>query len=90
MNIAIDFDDTYTQDPDLWFKFIDQCYIAEHNVWIVTARPDDGDNFDIESSRSVLLQKVNVIYTGYQPKRNFCKKLGIEIDVWIDDSPEVI
>ena len=91
MFIALDFDETYTQDPDLWCKFIDEARDNEHEVYIVTARPDDGDNFDIELSKACHVLKVPVIYCHYTPKRFYCKEVyGITFDVWIDDSPEAI
>jgi len=54
MQIALDYDDTYTKDPSLWVKFIDNARDNGHTVVIVTARPDDNDNFDIDSCYAVL------------------------------------
>ena len=90
MRIALDFDDTYTLDPMLWADFIDNAHYRGHSVTIVTGRPDDGDNNDIETSKAVLVCKCPVIYTEYNPKRLFCRSLGHTFDVWIDDSPQAI
>lgn len=91
MKIALDFDDTYTKDPDLWIKFADHCRSRGHTLCIVTARPDDNDNFDIEMSMLVKMMDIRVIYCSYYPKRHYCATvLDMHFDVWIDDSPEAI
>ena len=91
MNIALDFDDTYSCDPVLWVKFIDNARDNGHYVAIVTARPDDNDNFDIECSIACKVLKVPVFYCSFKSKRWYCKEVyGIEFDIWIDDSPEAI
>ena len=41
MNIALDFDGTYTEAPWLWNKFIDDAYLLGHEVYLVTGRPPD-------------------------------------------------
>jgi hypothetical protein len=84
MNIALDFDDTYTRDPELWDQFIFTARARGHDIRIVTFRKstmrDDAlDNIGIP-----------VIYTEYTQKRAFTNKMGWFVDVWIDDSPEFI
>jgi hypothetical protein len=90
MKIALDFDETYTEDEDLWKQFIDAARENDHEVYIVTRRADDGDNMDIECSFAVVFQKVPVIYCGFKPKREICERHGLLIDVWIDDWPLAI
>jgi len=84
MNIALDFDDTYTRDPELWDQFIFTARARGHDIRIVTFRKstmrDDAlDNVGIP-----------VIYTEYTQKRAFTNKMGWFVDVWIDDSPEFV
>lgn len=38
MNISIDFDDTYTRDPEMWNAFIRLAQASGHKVYCVTAR----------------------------------------------------
>lgn len=84
MNIALDFDDTYTRDPEFWDMFIFNGIARGHDIRIVTfrksvMRDDMLDNIGIP-----------VIYTEYTQKRAFTNKMGWMVDVWIDDSPEFI
>lgn len=38
MNIALDYDGTYTADPDMWLRFVEEAQAAGHKVFIVTMR----------------------------------------------------
>lgn len=84
MNIALDFDDTYTRDPIFWDVFIATAKLYGHDIRIVTFRKS--------TMRDDALDKINipVIYTEYTQKRAFTNKMGWIVDVWIDDSPEFI
>lgn len=91
MIIAIDFDDTYTRDPELWDEFCRSCIRRGHKVYCVTARAE-GKMMDIvkESIGKVIGEK-NCIGTNLQPKRNFLlENYKIYIDVWCDDTPDAI
>ena len=92
MNISIDFDDTYTRDPQLWNQFIRQAQAREHTVYCVTARGEDYSDEVTEVLDSIgkLVSPHNCVFTGGKPKRQFCWNKGISIDVWIDDMPEAI
>lgn len=87
MKIALDFDDTYTRDPQLWDIFILACKTNDHDIRIVTFRHKDGINYDL---RKAIGDKIPVIYTGAHRKRGFCAAMGFFPDVWIDDMPEII
>ena len=80
MNIAIDHDLTYDQDPKLWDLFIATALQRGHKVWGVTKR----------EPHLTVYMSCPVIYTSRKAKRPFVKAKGIHIDVWIDDSPEGI
>ena len=45
MRIALDYDGTYTADPDLWDKFINSCR-DKHDVWI-----DDNPEWIFQDSK---------------------------------------
>ena len=78
MNIALDFDGTYTADPELWDKFILLCQNSGHKVTIVTMRyPEEGINN----------LPYDVIYTNRKAKIKYCLKKGITFDIWIDNNP---
>lgn len=92
MNISIDFDNTYTQDRELWNEFIRLAQSRKHNVYCVTARHANKSDHLTEVLESIgkLVGVHNCVFTGNLPKRPFCEANNIHIDVWIDDMPENI
>lgn len=88
MLVAIDFDDTYTADPELWDQFIDNCMARGHKVVMVTCRRDTADNR--EECNIPALARFNHYFTGLSPKRWYMEHRGIKVDVWIDDMPETV
>jgi hypothetical protein len=72
MRISIDYDGTYTRDPDFWNQVIRMAQQRGHEVKCVTMRfPNEAVDMPCD-----------VIYTSRQSKRNF-----FPADVWIDDQP---
>lgn len=86
MKIALDFDDTYTRDPNMWDVFIMNALSSGHDIRIVTFRKTTMR----DPALDYLAQMIPVIYTGYIQKRQFTDDMGWPVDVWIDDSPEYI
>lgn len=88
MNIAIDFDDTFTADPDMWKLFIRSAYENGHNVFVVTWR-SEGERFevDLEVPANFIMAKH---FTARKAKRKYMEDKGIYIDIWIDDNPAAI
>jgi hypothetical protein len=82
VKIALDYDDTYTKDPIFWNEFLLSAKDHSHDVMIVTYRSTD---MPIDHNPGI-----PVFYTGWKAKREFMEKHGIKIDVWIDDTPELI
>ena len=82
MLIALDYDGTYTLDPEFWDLFIQSAKMRKHEVVIVSAR---------YSSEVIERPPDNVIiyYTGRRAKKEFMENM-ISPDVWIDDHPEYI
>lgn len=73
MRIALDYDKTYTADPELWNRFIRDAQSRGHVVFIATMRyPHET----IENA------PVGVVYTSRQAKSKM-----VNADIWIDDSP---
>lgn len=83
MNIALDYDDTYSKSPGFWSKFIELAEHYYHDVRIVTHRHPVKDDLG--------WFQVPVYYTN-----GVAKKWWLEAntdwtpDVWIEDSPEAI
>lgn len=89
MIIALDYDSTYTCDPQFWDKFIDMCKMHEHVIYCVTMR--DGENHEADDVLKALQYKVDRIYfTSCKGKRKYMYEQGIHIHVWIDDTPDFI
>lgn len=86
MNLALDFDDTYTRDPIFWDIFIASAKLYGHDIRIVTFRKRTMT----DPALDYLSLTIPVIYTEYEQKRSFTNKIGWMVDVWIDDSPEFI
>ena len=83
MLIALDYDGTYTEDPIFWNLFIKNSIYHDHEVICVTMRYDN----DAERIKDF---PGNIIYTGRTAKQNYTLQHNINIDVWIDDSPQWI
>jgi hypothetical protein len=85
MTIAIDFDNTWTADVALWQQFADDAKKRGHDVIIVTAR--NGWSEDMERR---FIGEVHIFFTYGKLKRPFMERLGIAVDIWIDDMPGTI
>src|ERR1700704_5852874 len=72
MKIALDYDDTYTADPELWDDFIDAAIARGHEVAIVTKRPPRAG--------APTRRDIPKIFTDKKAKAAF-----YPADVWIDD-----
>lgn len=80
--IALDYDNTYTDAPELWDEFIKSATRRGHVVVCVTYRTPD---MPIETE-----MQIPVFYTSGQLKADFMREYGLEPSIWIDDMPELI
>lgn len=88
MLIAIDFDETLTADAKLWREFIRSAKTLGHRVVCVTARRDTEDNNDtIDEWMQMHGVDLPVYYTGLSSKVEHAEKIGLKVDIWIDDDP---
>ena len=76
MIIALDYDKTYTADPKLWNRFIEDAKFNGHTVKIVTMR---------YPSETIENSPCEVVYTSRTAKAKI-----IKANIWIDDSPHWI
>lgn len=86
MRIALDWDDTYTADPDLWEQFIELAKARGHKVVICSCRTPEWE----ERDPMVTPSNTSVFLTSYGPKREYMERMGLPVDVWIDDWPESV
>jgi len=85
--IALDFDDTYTADPDLWSAFVKKAQGNGHYVMVVTYRMASYGVSDIEAA----LPGIEIVTTEGAQKRQYLRENGFpEPSIWIDDMPELI
>lgn len=77
MLIALDYDGTYTADPALWDSFVASAVARGHRVICVTMRHET----------EAIIMPCEIIYTGRRAKMVSIDDLGLQIDIWIDDSP---
>lgn len=89
MIIAVDYDNTYTTDPELFNKVIKLFQDAGHKVLCVSFRYDK-ESLEVLTSIGRVIGKTNCIFTGRQLKRPVVEALGYQVDIWIDDMPEII
>jgi hypothetical protein len=80
VNIALDWDGTYTADQWLWDTFIASAKSRGHTVYCVTARIANPQNI-----AEVRIEGVETIFCGLASKPVVTEARGIKIDVWIDD-----
>lgn len=84
MLICLDYDGTYTLDPVMWDSFVVNASSVGHVVICATMRyPEEGK--EVEENLGNLVAQI--IYTSRKAKQPFLRNMGINPDVWIDDSP---
>ena len=86
MNIAIDYDDTYSSSPNMFNEIIHTFWNYGHKVYIVTYR----DSTQFNDMDMYIKHIDDYIFTSGIGKQKYCEDNGLKIDIWIDDSPEAI
>jgi hypothetical protein len=100
MNIALDYDGTMKRSSQyditeckMWGDVIAAFKHVGHTVYIVTMRCGSTEDAT-EIAKFLNLGRcshVDVIFCGEKGlKRAVCKEQGINIDIWIDDMPDMI
>ena len=87
MNIALDYDRTFTEDPEGWLEFANIMRARGHQIVGVTMR------FPYETAgmvREYMTACDKIFFTSRTAKKDYMKKVGVHIYVWIDDMPEWI
>lgn len=90
MIISIDFDQTWTQDPEAWRMFARLLAGRGHTVIVTTNRYDlplvSHEVYAAVGTRAVR----DIIFAGPKPKRQAARERGYHVDVWVDDMPEMV
>lgn len=83
-NIALDYDATASTNIQFWQNFVVLAQANGYDVYIVTARHPNR----IEEPKRYFEHLVKgVIPTSHKAKKAYCRSIGLEIDIFIDDSP---
>ena len=87
--VAIDYDATWSADPELWEAFSQYARRRGHSVALITNRPDTAPNRS-EVGTAVSEHVDYMILAGPMPKQDAAAELGIRPDIWIDDNPVTV
>jgi HK97 family phage portal protein len=92
MTISVDFDRTFAADPQLWGEFARQSAAAGNRVVMVSRRRDTPENQDeIAETLGDYREAFDaVLLVGDRLKDEAAREAGIEVDVWVDDSPQFV
>ena len=82
MLIALDYDQTYTRDPDYWDAVIALGVMGGHQFICVTNRP-----WPPGETKPERVPKIPIICAGDQFKSDAAREAGYTVSVWIDDMP---
>ena len=86
--IAMDFDDTFTADPQLWSRFIKDAKERGHRFYCVTARRDSAENIELINQWFDKYEcQMPIVFANLASKVATMEKRGIKVDIWIDDAP---
>jgi hydroxymethylpyrimidine pyrophosphatase-like HAD family hydrolase len=84
MLLALDYDETYTRDPEFWDMVIRYAKHRNHSVICVTAR---DERYRDEVERDLGGKVEAIICTNGRAKHGAAHQAGYMPSVWIDDSP---
>ena len=86
VTFGLDWDGTVTRAPKEFLDFTAALRAAGHAVYVVTMR--------YESEAGDIANHIHlfdgVVFTGRKAKEPACKELGINVDIWIEDTPKAI
>lgn len=93
LTISVDFDQTFSADPELWGSFALDAVEAGNTVVMITRREDTPENQSAiaETLGGYAEAFSTVLLIGPETlKDDAAQKAGISVDVWIDDSPQTV
>ncbi len=80
-NILIDYDNTYSEMPEVFSSFIAMAQAAGFICYIVTMRPPEHPVLDAPDD-------VEVIYTARKAKIPYCREFhNLSFGIFIEDTP---
>jgi hypothetical protein len=89
VTVAIDYDATWSSDPELWESFAIYAKGKGHKVILITNRSDNHRNRQ-EVGGAVGRFVDEMILAGPIPKREAAARYNIYPHIWIDDKPQTV
>ncbi len=91
MTISIDFDRTFSADPQMWGEFAKKA-VADGNTVVMISRRPESDREEVISSLGDYAESFSqvLLVGGETLKADAADAAGIHVDVWVDDSPQTI
>jgi HK97 family phage prohead protease len=93
LTISLDYDSTYTAAPGLWRSFVLDAAERGVRVVCITRRADTEENRAALQTGfgDAYAALAGVVLCGPDSlKRAAAEAAGLEVDIWIDDSPELV
>lgn len=82
LTFSLDFDDTFTADPELWAVFVKVATFRGHRFYCVTARRDTEENTeDINRLFEEHGIQMPIIFSNLNSKLDEVCRRGIKIDM---------
>jgi hypothetical protein len=91
MTISVDFDRTFSADPRLWGEFARQS-VADGNTVVMISRRPETDREEVMGTLGDYADAFSqvLLVGGDTLKADAAQSAGIDVDVWVDDSPQTI
>jgi len=91
LTISMDFDRTFAADPTLWGEFALKAVEDGNTVVMISRRPEDDRQTVAETLGDYADAFSQVLLVGGDTmKGDAAQAAGIDVDVWVDDSPQTI
>jgi HK97 family phage portal protein len=91
MTISIDFDRTFAADPQLWGEFARKSAAEGNTVVMISRRPEEDRQTVMNTVGDYADAFSQVVLVGGDTlKADAAEAAGINVDVWVDDSPQTI
>lgn len=88
LNIALDFDGTFTARPLIFSNLVKAFQENGDMVYCVTSRKGCIENRQAINKEFELYGiEVPIIFCNFAPKVDDIERQGIKIDIWLDDAP---
>ena len=91
LTISMDFDRTFAADPQLWGEFARKA-VADGNTVVMISRRPESDREQVMSTLGDYADAFSqvLLVGGDTLKADAADAAGINVDVWVDDSPQTI